>query len=348
MTRRRRVVLIAFLVLLAAELVGAGFAGCAAWRTRRPWRTLVVPSGSGPGSWDRVTRVLEGPEVRFFGPDRILVAVGRTRAGTFDYEAEIREVDSGKLVTTMTRFPQAVDPLAKGVLVDEVWPSAYEFIDPLSDLRFSTSLPSSRVSALAPGGEVVAIVASQDSVELRSAHEGTLIERLALPPPTELSGVFSFTEKLHFSPTGDRLAYTSATFNVRVYDLAKKEWHAVGVAETIGFTRSGIVVTPWSGNDFVAPVLLTNGGTRRVPLIEEEGGGAPYALSGWGNRFAFHREAKGKAGAEVVVETTETREVLRRVPVRSASAVRCVALSPEGERLAVAYQDGTVEIWEVP
>jgi hypothetical protein len=96
------------------------------------------------------------------------------------------------------------------------------------------------------------------------------------------------------------------------------------------------------------PTHLDPEGSRRVVAPEEKDARPFEAVSASGECFAFRRKVAGTDRDEVVVELTETGDLLRSVPSYPERDRRCLALSPNGERLAIVYSDGFVEIWELP
>jgi hypothetical protein len=79
-----------------------------------------------------------------------------------------------------------------------------------------------------------------------------------------------------------------------------------------------------------------------MPPFDRHHGYRPYALSASGERFAFVHDRV------VFLEEIGTGEVLRKIALPGDNPLRCLALSPNGERLAVAYKDGRVDVWSTP
>lgn len=85
---------------------------------------------------------------------------------------------------------------------------------------------------------------------------------------------------------------------------------------------------------------------NQVTETGEFPGGAPFALSPDGERAAVIERPEAPGGLpHVVIRTLATRERVRSVAV--SSAVRSLAYSPDGSRLAIGFYDATVAVLDV-
>ncbi len=341
MTRRRRVVLIAFLALLPLELGGAGLAGYVAWRSRQPTRRLKVDFGAEP-------LLLVGvPTIAFVGTGRLAVAQsaddGRGHGST---PCQVWSLETGAVERTLPDLPRILDTRTGRGLV-----SSDGGADLVMDFTtgLAAPLPSrGDVDGLGPGAETFATVTSTGLVEVRTVKDGSRARALALPVDAPFVGKDGLRGAVVFAPRGERLGICLPDHDVLIGELATASWSRVGRGEHVRFTPNGFVFWPRIGESVEYPIWRNARGSREIAATPREGVGQPYAVSESGERFARVRLDATERPAEVVVEATETGEALRRVPLAPGSEVLFVALSAEGERLAVAYMDGTVEVWEIP
>jgi hypothetical protein len=196
--------------------------------------------------------------------------------------------------------------------------------------------------ALAPGGETVAVVTTAHKLELRSTRDATLSRSFDVPESLRTAD----RHRLAFSPRGDQVAleghWREGSYNrVHVWGVSHPAEHDLGGA-LVGFTSLGEVVTNGVEPN---PFELVAHGRDGIPRALPETTSIVVALSADGARLAAYRVDGSTKMVEV--SSVETGVVLRRVRVRSTGSSP-LALSPEGDQLAIAYDDGAVEVWDVP
>jgi WD40 repeat protein len=328
--RSRLRVLVA--VFLAIDIVIAGAAGVVAFRATRPSRTLKVSFGFEPGSYSGLASAFDGPELRFVGPRRLAV-------NNPGHSCDVYSVETGTRERTLPDFPEALDPCSSRALAFSGQGGSLELVNLATGTTRPVAGVTGRPFALSPTADVVAaLTSSETAIELRSIGDGR-VRTLPLPVAPQNSNEVPWTS-LTFSPDGERLAFTSA-LRIWTCHLATGSWENAGVGSLLGFSRGSLVMVPDSASGPRGLTLVGPGGRSRNLAPEDHGD----ALSASGERLATLHWT-GDTGAEIVVREIETGEVLRKIT--TSRDVRCLALSPQGERLAVAHAGGLVEIWEIP
>ncbi|HZU99368.1 MAG TPA: hypothetical protein VFF73_21855, partial [Planctomycetota bacterium] len=301
MSKRSRIFLIAFLVLLAAELVGAGFAGWAAWRARRPLRRLKVSFGD-DGVFQRPARFLDGPDVRFLDPGRLALAVVVTPEQRLeDYGCEVWSVETATLERRLETYPDRLEPRSARGLVWSGWARPLEIMDLVLGTREPLPWARGKILTFVPGGEIGAELVAPDTIEFRDLRDGSLVRKVALPAGADRANLVGLRPRLVFSPQGDRLVFQDNSLDLWICELANAKWWEAGVRTPIGFTPAGLLALDTDIRNSAPAVIVKQDGTKRpfVPGVVFDR--TAFALSGSGERFAYVRRISEKAGFEVVV-----------------------------------------------
>jgi WD40 repeat protein len=156
---------------------------------------------------------------------------------------------------------------------------------------------------------------------------------------------------LCFSPDGGKLAWVGVDAKVHLRDIRKaqpmkdlpvKPAGSYPIITFLGDSKHLLLVSEdqeaevW---DVVAgKKAYTFGGGRFPPSAQIKR--TKTALSADGRRFAWQ-------GGGVTIWDMETRKMLAALP-EDDSKIWSLALSPDGERLAVGFHDGSLAIWHIP
>jgi hypothetical protein len=341
MSRRARGFVLALLVLLAAVLLEGGFAGFAAWKSRQPYRTFKVDFGFNPMRQDGLENIA------FVGTDRLAVTIGDADDLGRHRACEVWSIEKAAVERTLPVFPSTLDPwTGRGVLASGGGDGTE-----LMDLTTGLATPlafAGDVQGVGPRAEVFATITSSGSVELRSVKDGSLRHAIRLPEGVRVTASPTGGPNVLLAARGGRVAVTTGEYVTLVGDVATGTWRSAGPGTPLMLTPSGVVLAPWDGAHWTSPVFMGAGGPRELLAPAVNGFVWPCAFVASGERFACRSLPARKPPAEIVVVATETGAVLGHFHARPGEEVLCLALSAEGERFAVAYVGGLVEIWEIP
>jgi len=341
--RRRRTVLVAFLVLLVVELGGAIAAGFSAWRARRPWRVLHASLAE-----KHFVGLDDTPLVNFVGSDALGLVVTRGGGSRLRNEfLEIRSLETGTVERVVPTTGLVLDPFSSRALARLNPDGPVELVDLAVGTRTPLPWLVEAPYALAPDGTTVALVTSALVLELRSLPDGTLVRTLPIPAPSHYTTQAAYFPRVVFSARSERLAVLASRLPIVFCDRASEAWYEAGFGTPVGFAQSRLVVLSSELRDPDNPIAVGPSGSRHTITPWEEHATEHFTLSASGERFANIRRSPGTKAEEVVVHDSETETILRRIPIRPRIDVQGIALSTRGERLAVAYVDGLVEIWEL-
>ena len=131
-----------------------------------------------------------------------------------------------------------------------------------------------------------------------------------------------------------------------VFHPATGEWDDTRLADLIGIAPSGLIVYPHEDNEFRALTLVRPGGSSRV-IVPDSKLLRMLALSASGEWLVTAHSATESGPAELAVKNVESGEVVKTLTTDGSRTLWGIALSPEGERLAVGYYDGLIEVWEL-
>jgi eukaryotic-like serine/threonine-protein kinase len=191
----------------------------------------------------------------------------------------------------------------------------------------------------------LALAASPDGRRLASAHADGLVLLWHTTTWKELLALRGHTTPvaaLAFSPDGRRLASGGADGSVRLWDVERgfellKLREGKSPVRQLAFHPDGRVLTALH-DDF--SLTHWDAGTEPVPFTVPAL--PPLALSADGAFVAALAEGK----PEFRVWSTATGEVVLSVPISADGGANCLALSPDGKRLALGGHRG-VRVWDV-
>jgi hypothetical protein len=199
--------------------------------------------------------------------------------------------------------------------------------------------------ALSRNGELFA-AASERVVEVRSTRDGALVKSLEIPDVVHAS-----SDRLAFSPRGDRVALQSIPTSPGAYfpegrvvswSLADGQATAPVSGRLLGFAPDGELLIRRRIADSLES-MSANGAIRSrfIPDIDLN-----IALSGAGDRVAAYGMSEDH---DIVIDVREVESgaLLRRFVPRDRAGGHALALSPEGDELAIGYENGTVDIWSL-
>ncbi len=297
--------------------------------------------------------------VRFVGLDRVIVPRAvRNRDAVF-LQGEIWSVERGKPVTTLPGFPDHFDPVAPRVALCDGKRSIQIFdlvTGTSSSLAGVIDSAHERSWALMPGCDAVAVFIAPAKVEIRSTTNGTLRNVVTLPEPPERKDShqrYYEIDALLVSADGNRLAVAfnrgSMYPDVRVCDLTTGVFGApIEQVDPIGFTPNSLVCLKhledgtFLGCGYAPTILHADGSQEGLSdaTLERE---TACALSASGEVLAFLARDVPK----IIVRVIGNPSALTQLSTRRNRDLYGLALSPQGERLAVVYTDGLIDVYEL-
>lgn len=337
---------LALALALLAALGVAGASGYASWRrAHRPWRELRLPSAVRWLSFGRDATTLA---VQQIVPDRdqgsraiyhVLALATESEVRVVEDEPGLRLTRHGLVLHLPEGEPASMEDLASGAR--------------RAILEAGVVTSTSRVS-LAPDLRTVAFVTSENALELRSVL-GAAPRSLALAD-SKIEARYAW---ILFSPGGERVAASVASFGgdfVHVWSTGTGAREQDTDLSVVGFARSGELVTAgdsWTPGSPVEIALAPAQGPPRVlaRVVLEE---ARQTVCVSGDRLAsVEREVSASEDAppapvEVVVRALPSGAVVRRLPLPPGEKVQNLALSHDGDRLALGFASGLVEVWDLP
>jgi hypothetical protein len=195
-------------------------------------------------------------------------------------------------------------------------------------------LPADRESLsfmdLSPAGDCIAVPCSERVVILR-VSDGRAID--VVPVPSDVG----LLTRAHYSSDGALVAAVvdqSPEYEIRVFRLADKSLVARIKGVGSHFFNFDARVLAIRNDDGTLELHDLPSGKLVRALVPKA-----LALSASGERAALMTESG------IVVIATESGELLRRVKVDGT--MKWATLDGDGERLAIGYDDGRVDIWEI-
>jgi hypothetical protein len=320
---------------VVAFVVAVGLVGASAFvvyrRASFPLRRLAVGTSK------------LGPYPRFVAGDQALSVAYAKESGL---QEEIWLLEPGRVVRTLPA-PALRWTRRSGREIEQSDDGELELRDPLTGAVTGRpiSLGPGRVYAqLSPAEDLVAALTSQDAVEVRSMRDGSLVAGTS--PPERPHEAAKRGIGLHFSPRADLLAVTwalASRSDTLVYRLPEGKLVGSFVPEDfVAFSATGdLVFVELQQHLPHALVLRGLDGNerwrrpaRRTPAVSASGEWVATVDLFEPKRFT------------VTVLSLATKVERRRIDCGERVPLS-VALSAEGERLAVSFFDGTIDVWDV-
>jgi hypothetical protein len=200
--------------------------------------------------------------------------------------------------------------------------------------------PGSSAVALSPSGDLVAVEVGQ-AIEVRRTDTGAVVRSLPYPKGIEVAEESGGSLSCSF--VGDdfveaslHVGLTTYLWTTRIADGAQGPEASARLAgdELLDFSGSGF------GRMNVFPFDRSR---HRTLVLEPFAGGDPLLVSASGadllvaNRFA----------SVPTIELFSTSSGKRRCLIHPGRTFEEAALSADGDRVAVRFEDGTVEVWDV-